>query len=132
MPSRPNRPGARWCKPSEDRASDLVEEFQNNLRRITKRLAYHDQCDTIDAKHVNDAFDALSRQGLRRNRWWNSPELKTTCGTAAIALAFAVPDFLPYANLNETVQRYAGISIMAVLVLIGGFLHFFAWCQGRL
>lgn len=123
---------ARWCKRSEDRVSDLVETFRNNLRRITKRLAYHDQCDTIDAKHVDEAFDALSRLGLRRRRWWTSPELKTTCGTVCIALAFAVPDFLPYANLEETAQSYALIASVAVLVIVGCALNLFGWFQGRL
>jgi len=123
----------RYGKESEQLVGDRVEEFKGNLSRVTRRFARHERAQTIDVRHVENAYEALVRCGLERMPWWQRPQMKLTLSGFFVAAALATPDFAPYfSNGNEKTQAilfWTGISVFS-LCAVG--MYVWGWLQNRI
>lgn len=122
----------RYGRKAEDRLKNYVESFKGNLSKITRRLARHERAETIDVRHVDNAYEALIRCGLDRLPFWQRPQLKITISGFLIAAALATPDFAPYlAGENQLLQNvlfWAGVIIFSTIA-IG--IYIWGWLQNR-
>jgi hypothetical protein len=126
------RPSPRWAPESEACYKEYVKKFTESLRRLTLRFAHHGRANTIDVFHVDEAFEALVRFGLRRQAWYKRSELKITIGAALVATAVSTPDFMPL--LSDDVARQQAITIGSIIVFgfLGGMAYLWGWFQGKI
>lgn len=122
----------RWVKESEGKVSEYVKKFQDSLRRIAIRFAHHARADSIDAIHVDEAFEALVLMGLKRQPWWKRSELTITISGVFIGIAVACPDFVPLIFKSPTVQEPIAIGTILVCGVLGGIFYLWGWFQGKL
>lgn len=121
----------RWGKPAEELVGSLVEEFQGNLRLTTIRAARHDQADSIDQKHVRQAYEFLVSVGLDRTSWYKRPQLKVTGSAFFLGTMLAVPDFSPVLFSDER-QKAVVVGTMIVLGILSAALYVWSWMQNRI
>lgn len=123
----------RWGNQAEELAAEYVESFQKNLRRITVRLAIHEEAETIDQRHVRKAHDSLVECGYDRLPSWKRPQAKITVAGFCLGLAIATPDLAPVLAFGhrtaEVVICWVGLLVFSVLALI---LYGMGWAQHRL
>lgn len=96
------------------------------------RFAHHSRADSIDAVHVDEAYSALQRYGLRREVWWNRSELKTGIGAILVTLALSGPDVFPLFFDDAVRQKAVAIAVLVLCGISGAILGLWGWFQNRL
>lgn len=84
----------KWGRPAQNRAKSIESDFKADLRQIAQCLAHHDKADSVSALHADRAFEALSRCGLSRRRWFDRPESETALGGVLAGTAFSMPEVI--------------------------------------
>jgi len=122
----------RYGREAEDLLGNLVEDFKKNLSRITRRLAHHERAETVDCRHVTNAFESMIRCGLDRTPWWKRPQLKITVSGALVGAALATPDVATLLSANpqySTPLAWIGIICFSVA---GLGVYVWGWLQNSL
>ena len=94
-------------------------------------MGVHDGAETLDCRHIDEAFHCLSRLGLQRRVWWKRPQFKVTLAAILAGVGLAAPDFAPVMVEAHQIKPtiYAVCIIAAVLSI---WLYAWAWFQDRL
>ena len=97
------------------------------------RFAHQARADTVDSVHVDEAFDALVKFGLKRLVWWRRPQFKITVGAFLIGAALACPDLMPLVIKNNPELEWSvTVALFIVFSLLSIWFNIWGWYQGRL
>ncbi|MCG8584968.1 MAG: hypothetical protein MI757_09680 [Pirellulales bacterium] len=127
------KPQPRWNKEATDQAKALSEDVRENVRKIAVRFARHEQCESVTVRHVDEAYFALCRSGLKRWPIWKRPSAEIGLGTFLFGLTFGVPDMMSLA-LDSQAKGFRVACIAAILALIasGGAFVVHGWYRDQL
>jgi len=108
----------------------ITEQFGNRLGRIARQLAEHERAEYVLQRHVDEAFEAMSRTGLNRRPWWQRPESLVAAGVGVFGLANSCPDFIG-GLLPEFAAKATLIRVLMILFIgVGAALITFGFLRG--
>ncbi len=124
-------PEPKWRKPAEDAVTEFVDQFKARLKRITGQIARHARADSIDRRHVEEAFDVVDRYGSRQLPFYKTrlPEILMFASVVFLELGKSVPDFFPLL-FDMTRRPDVVLYMIPAVVLLGalsGALFVAAW-----
>jgi hypothetical protein len=123
----------QWLSATTKHLNDEVKEYKSHLRDIAIVLARRERSETVNLRHVEEAFGAAARIGLRRNPWWQRTELESTVGGLLVGFTFILPDVVGFFWPDDSSTRTGVVSgIMVASFLIGAVAAVHAWFRGKL
>ena len=124
-----------WNGKTRELVGDLTEDFRENLRRLTIRLARHERADNIEVRHVDEAYEALCTVGIKRRIWWKRPELEVAVGAFIVTLAFSASDITTVVGSILALKIDQQYSVAAGLfvggLIAGTALTVHGWIRGN-
>jgi hypothetical protein len=122
-----------WQRDSQKRLGSHAERIKSNLRAVATAIAQQERVGAVSARHVDDAYQALARVGLRVAPWYKRTEVEAAIGGMLVSFSLASPDivgvFIPGAS-GLRLGVTAGILLSAMTV--GCFLFVDAFLKGNL
>jgi len=115
-----------WTARALDELSAETKEHDENVRRISVRLARHDRATYVDPSHVQHARQVLVKSGHRPGPFYKRTEFEFGLGTALLSLSLSAPDVIGVFSDGTTYTFWCCI-VIAVFVLVGLFLMGHAW-----
>ena len=119
----------KWTPEAATLAKETAEEFEENIRRLSVRLARHESHLYVDPRHVNEAVDCLKKSGLNRVVWYRRPELIFGFGTGLFCLSFSFPDGVGALKEYVAFPVYTAVVLMIIGMVTGSILMVMGWLR---
>lgn len=119
-----------WSKRATSRRVALRAEFENNVKAMADSLARHELSESVSPKHVDHAFEALSRIGLSRRRWTDRAEAQTALGSFLVGFAFACPSAIALLFPTAHADSIA-VALLVAFAVVGVFFFVRGWYLGK-
>jgi hypothetical protein len=108
--------------------SQIKKQLDDDLSAVAERLASHGRCERVLVTHVEQAFSALARVGMRRSWFFKRTEFEGIAGGVFTTLAAAAPSFVPLVAPN--LQPTKTLLIAGVILAFGVGLMIHSWMRG--